>query len=290
MSRDNPLYEHSSIARRPRLELPGGARVAFWVGLNVEHFRFGAPALSLAPFTAQLVPDPLNHGWRDYGVRVGVWRLMEIFDALEVPVSAIVNADVCIDYPEIVEEGLRRRWAIVAHGRDNSTWQAGLEEAEERDQIAGVLATWDRGFGVRPKGWLGPVLTATMRTYDLLSEAGFTYVLDWANDDQPYDLRVRTNRLISIPYASEVNDIPIFHLRNQTGEDFCRALIDQFDVLYEEGARTGRVMGIGLHTFLVGQPFRSRYLARALEHVRKHDQVWLATSDQIADWYLGRGG
>jgi allantoinase len=281
-----PFYDYSPIVRRPRLELPDGARVAFWIGVNVEHYTFGQPALSLAQFTSELVPDPLNYGWRDYAPRVGVWRVMRILDKFGIRASAIVNADVLERYPEIVEEGSRRNWAWVGHGQNNSTWHVGMEEEQERTFLANLVQTFERAGLARPKGWLGPSLTATMNTNDLLAEMGFTYVLDWANDDQPYPMNVRSNRLISVPYASEVNDIPIFVIHHQTGEDFYQAVVDQFDMLYAEGAESGRVMGIGIHPFLIGQPFRARYLERALEHIRSHDAVWVTTSDDIADWYL----
>lgn len=283
---EHALYDYSAIARRARLELPNGARVAFWVGLNVEHYKFGQPALSLAGFTAELVPDPLNYGWRDYGPRAGVWRLMRILDDSGVRPSAIVNSDVVEHYPEIIEEGAKRGWSWVGHGRNNSTWQVGMEEDDERSYIDEIASALERATGSRPRGWLGPALTATMNTNDLLAELGFDYVLDWANDDQPYDMNVRSNRLISVPYSSEVNDIPLFLLHHQTGADFRQAIVDQFDMLYEEGAESARVMGIGIHPFLVGQPFRARYLAEALEHVTGHDEVWIATSDEIAQWYI----
>src|SRR2546426_10600902 len=119
---ENPFYDYSPIVRRPRLELPGGKRLAVVVALNVEHYRFGQPALSLAQFTAQLVPDPLNYSWREYGARVGVFRLMEILDRYEVPVSAPINSQACDEYPAIVEEGQARDWCWVGHGANNSGW------------------------------------------------------------------------------------------------------------------------------------------------------------------------
>ena len=282
---EGPPYDYSPIVRRRRLALPDGARLAVWIGLNVEHYRWGQPALSLAEFTAQLVPDPTNYGWRDYGPRVGVWRLMEILDSVGVRASAITNSAVCEEYPEIIEEALSRDWAIVAHGRDNSTWQAGMERDEERAFVERVVATLESATGRRPSGWLGPALTATPNTYDVLAELGFTYALDWANDDQPYPLKVASGSLVSVPYSSEVNDIPAFVLHHHTGEQFAAAVIDQFETLYEEGADSLRVMGIGIHPFLVGQPFRARHFARALEHITGRDNVWFTTSDEIAAWY-----
>jgi peptidoglycan/xylan/chitin deacetylase (PgdA/CDA1 family) len=282
---ENPLYDHSAIVRRPRLELPNGARLAVWVGLNVEHYQFGTPALSLAPFTAQLVPDPLNYGWRDYGPRVGVWRLMEILDRHRIRASAIVNAEAATRYPEIVEEGNKRGWAWIGHGRDNSTWQTGMEPDDERAYIGQVADQLEQATGARPRGWLGPALTATMSTNDLLAELGFSYTLDWANDDQPYAMNVANGSLISVPYSSEVNDIPAFAIHHHTGAQFRDTIVDQFETLYAEGADSLRIMGIGIHPFLVGQPFRAVHFDAALAHIAAREDVWLATSDEIAAWY-----
>jgi allantoinase len=284
---DHPFYDYSPLIRRDAPRLPGGKRLAVWIGLNVEHYRYGQPALSLAQFTAQLVPDPLNYGWRDYGVRVGIWRLMELLDRHGFRASAITNAEVLSRYPEIVEEGSARGWAWVGHGNDNSSWWVGMDRETERAAIERIAAAYAEATGSAPKGWLGPALTATENTLELLAELGFAYNLDWANDDQPYRFRTAAGALASVPYSSEVNDIPAFVMHHHTGEQFAQSVIDQFDVLYEEGAGDLRVMGIGIHPFLVGQPFRAKHFARALEHIAGHDDVWLATSDEIAAWYLG---
>jgi len=285
---DNQLYSYSPIIRRPRLELPNGARVAFWIGLNVEHYPIDRPSTSLFPGTATLVPDPLNFGWRDYGPRVGIWRMMELLDKYKMRASVLLNSDVCDRYPEIIEEGNKRGWAWLAHGRDNATFEAGMSVDEERAYLTTVVTTIRERTGKQPKGWLGPALTETFNTPDLLAELGVSYVLDWCNDDQPYPMRVKSGRMISVPYSIEVNDIPIFVGKFASGEDFYQLLVDQFDVLYQEGEKSGRVMCVALHPFVVGQPFRHKYLAKALDYIAKRDKVWLTTSDEIADWYYSR--
>jgi peptidoglycan/xylan/chitin deacetylase (PgdA/CDA1 family) len=283
---DHGFFDYSPIVSRPHVPLPDGKRLAFWVGLNVEHYQYGQQALSLAPFTAQLVPDPLNHGWRDYGPRVGVWRLMELLDRHGIRASAITNAAVFEHYPEIVAAGREREWAWVGHGNDNSSWWVGMGPDDERAAIERIAGQFEQATGARPRGWLGPALTSTAHTNDVLAQLGFSYSLDWANDDQPYRLNVAQGTLLALPYSSEVNDIPAFVLHHHTPEQFAQSVIDQFDQLYEEGERSLRVMGIGLHPFLAGQPFRARALERALAHIAAHDDVWLATSDEIADWFL----
>jgi allantoinase len=287
---ENPLFDYSPIIRRPPLRLPDNARVAVYLGLNVEHFTFSKPALSLADFTAQTVPDPLNYGWRDYGPRVGVWRLMRILDDFGLRGTAIVNSDVCALYPAIIEEGMRRNWAWVAHGKNNTTLQSGMAEAQERAYVAEVTDILQAATGARPKGWLCPALNSTLNTNDILAEQGYTYTLDWTNDDQPYPLNVKRHRLLAVPYCSEVNDVALMLVHHQSTEDFYRAMVDQFDMLYSEGADSGRILGIGLHPFMIGQPFRAGSLVRALEHFAKHDRVWFTTSDEIAEHYLATLG
>jgi peptidoglycan/xylan/chitin deacetylase (PgdA/CDA1 family) len=257
-----------------------------WFGINIEHFVYCNPALSLAQFTAELVPDPLNYGWRDYGPRVGVWRLADMLERHGIPVTAVTNSDVFEHYPAIAEEGKKRGWTWVGHGLNNSRWHVGMERDDEKQMLEGILANFESAVGTRPTGWIGPALTSTANTIDVLAELGFKYSLDWANDDQPYDLNAGNGRLLSMPYASEVNDIPAFVIHHHTGEEFAQSAIDQFDCLYEEGADSLRVMGVGIHPFLLGQPFRAHAFKRALEHITGHSDVWLTTPDEIADWYL----
>ncbi len=283
---DNPLYDYSAIVNRPKLSLPGDARIAVWFGVNVEHYRFGEPALSLAPFTAELVPDALNYSWRDYGPRVGVFRLMSVFEQAGIPVTGILNSAVCDQYPEVIEHGTKHDWAWVAHGVDNSTWHVGMPRADELEIVRGVTATIEAATGKQPKGWLGPVLTSTLETPDVLAELGYTHVLDWANDDQPYLMNVKHGRLASVPYSLELNDLPAFTIHHQTGPEFADSIVDAVDQLIEDSRESARVLGVGLHPFLVGQPWRARHLVRALEALRGRDDIWFSTSPEIANWFL----
>jgi peptidoglycan/xylan/chitin deacetylase (PgdA/CDA1 family) len=283
---DNQLYDYSPIIERPRLELPNGARLAFWVGLNVEHYLVDKPATSIFSGTAMLQPDPLNYGWRDYGPRVGIWRMMDVLDKYRMRASVLLNADVCQSYPQIISEGNKRGWVWLAHGKNNSIFEAGMSLEEERAYLTDVVRSIEQGTGKRPKGWLGPALTETFNTPEILAELGLTYLLDWCNDDQPYPLKVKAGRMISVPYSIEMNDITLFVSKSLSGPDFAQQVMDQFDVLYEEGGKSGRVMCLALHPFVVNQPFRHKYLDQVLEYIAGHDQVWLTTSDDIAEWYL----
>ena len=283
---DNQLYDYSAIVDRPRLTLPDGARVAFWIGLNVEHYEVDRPSTSIFAGTAALQPDPLNYGWRDYGPRVGIWRMIDLLDKYNLRASVLLNADVGQRYPRIIEEGNKRRWAWLAHGKNNSIFEAGMSVDEERSYLTDVVQTIERDTGSRPRGWLGPALTETFNTPELLAELGLTYLLDWCSDDQPFPLNVKAGRMISVPYSIEMNDVSLFVGKSLGGADFAQMVMDQFDVLYAEGAHSARVMCLALHPFIVNQPFRHKYLDRALAYIVGHEGVWRATSDDIADWYF----
>ena len=279
---ENPFYAYSPIVQRPRLRLPEGKRVAVWVGVNIEHYSYGVPAISVAQFTAQFVPDPLNQGWRDYGPRVGIWRLIDVLDHVGVQPTAIVNSEVCSRYPDIVAKGRELGWCWVSHGANNSTWQVGMDLEEERAYLRRVTDDLGASTGSRPVGWLGPALTATPHTYDLLAELGYRYALDWSIDDEPVRLQVASGSLCAVPYSAELNDLPFFAIQGQSASDFADALVDQFEQLREEGADRPRVMGFGLHPFLSGQPFRARHVRRALAHMASCGDAWFTTSDEIA--------
>jgi len=278
-------FPYSAIAKRPPLRLPDGARVAVWITPNIEHFHYDRPAISLTPMTAGMKPDVLNYAWRDYGVRVGIWRLMEIFETHAIPVTAALNSECCLHYPEIVAEGNRLGWEWMAHGSSNSVLINAQNETEERMLITDVLATIAKHTGRRPRGWLSPALTETHHTLDLLAEAGVDYVADWCNDEQPYRMKTQRGSIVAMPYTLEVGDIPVFMEQGGSGEDFYRLIVDQFDTLWGEGARSGRIMSIAVHPFLVGHPFRARHFARALAYMKARDGVWFATGSEILDWY-----
>jgi len=282
----NELYDYWPIIKRPSLKWPDGAHVAFWLGVNIEHYLFGKPSLSLAANTAQFIPDPQNHAWRDYGTRVGVWRLVEALDKYSIRASVLLNSDVCSEYPEIIEAGTGRNWAWLAHGKNNSTLQVNMEASDERRYLEDVSATIGNATGRQPRGWLGPGLTETTNTPSILADLGFTYNCDWCCDDQPFPMNVGTKRFISVPYGLELNDITMFLGKSLSGEQFYQQVVDQLEALVEDGKGNGRVMCLALHPMIINQPFRQKYLDAALKLISEHDKVWLTTSDEIADWYL----
>ncbi|GAB3821980.1 polysaccharide deacetylase family protein [Kribbella italica] len=273
-------FGYSPITQRPPISWPGGKKVAFYVGLDVEHFLTDRPSTSIWPL--DLVPDALNHGWRDYGARVGVWRTIDILDRYGVRASTLLNAMVAEHNPQIVQAGVDRDWAWLAHGSTNSILHTAYELDQEREILTGITDTIEAATGRRPRGWMGPALTETWHTPKLLAELGYGYVLDWTNDDQPYPLNVPG--MLSVPYTVELNDLGLF-LRGLTGPDFLQMVKDQYDVLRADSEHSGRVMALALHPFVIGQPFRAKYLDLALEYIAAQPDVWLTTSDEIADHY-----
>lgn len=276
-------YEYSPIHRRPDYSWPNGRRLAVYAALNLEHFAFGEGlGAELAPGGPQ--PDVLNYSWRDYGNRVGVWRLLELFDALQFPVSVLVNSWIYDHCPEVMAAFRARGDEVVAHGRTNSERQGTMSEADERSMIAEATATIERHEGRRPTGWLGPWISQSPLTPDLLQEAGYRYTLDWCCDDQPIWFATRSGRVLAVPYPQELNDIPAIAVRRASAGEFAGMIVDQFDEMRSQSQRQPLVCGIALHPYIVGQPFRLRHLRRALEHVAKHrDEVWLTHAGTIAE-------
>ncbi|HEY9881415.1 MAG TPA: polysaccharide deacetylase family protein [Leptolyngbyaceae cyanobacterium] len=283
-------YPYSAITERSNYSWPGGKRLAVYVALNLEHFAFGEGlGAALVPGVPQ--PDVLNYAWRDYGNRVGVWRLLELFNELELPVALLVNSSIYDYCPKVVEAFRDRNTEIVAHGRTNSEVQGTLPEAEEKELIEATTRAITKHEGVTPQGWLGPWISQSHQTPDLLQEAGYTYLLDWCCDDQPIWFKTRKGRILSVPYPQEINDIPAIVGRRATASEFADMIIDSFDEMAEQSVQQPLVMGIALHPYIVGQPFRLRHLRWALRHIvtqatAANSQVWLTTPGAIASYIL----
>ena len=264
------LFPYQAIVDRAHVTWPTGARVALWVIPNIEHFHIEI---------GQEAPDIRNHSRRDYGNRVGVWRIMEVLAKHGVRGTVALNAEVGRYYPRIMEEAIKLKWELMGHGLTNSVRLTGLSKEEEVAVIAESRAVIEQ-WGQKMRGWLGPGLSETWHTLDALRDHGVDYVCDWVNDDLPYRMN---NGLYSIPYSLELNDMPLFNVPSISAEDFQRRICETFDVLYEEGEKNGRVMAIALHPFLIGVPHRIRYLDRALKYIASHGRVWFATGSEIID-------
>lgn len=280
-TRSHGRYPYSPIAARPSYDWPGGKRLAVYIGVNLEWFSFGEGlGAEIAPGGPQ--PDVLNYAWRDYGNRVGVFRLAALFAELKLPVSLLINSDMLVHAPQAVAAFPDAE--LVGHGRTNSERQGTLSESEERRLIAESTSALEKYSGHRPRGWLGPWISQSPRTPDLLQEAGYTYLLDWGHDDQPVWMTTRQGRILSVPYPQELNDIPQIVARKREGTEFADMIVDAFEVMQAECAKHPLVMGIALHPYLVGWPHRFRHLARALRDIvqRADERVWFTTSGAIA--------
>ena len=285
MRADPGLYDYSPLIDRPRITWPNGARVAFWVAPNLEFYELDPAVNPLRTAWPRPVPDVLNYSHRDYGNRVGHWRMMEVMDAHGVRGSISLNVALCDHHPEIIEACAERDWEFFSHGIYNTRYTYAMDEAQERAMIEDAIATVEKHTGRRLAGWLSPALTNTERTMDLLAEYGVQYTCDLFHDDQPQPVKVKNGRLISVPYSLVMNDLVVYLFDFGTPRRYTEMLKRQFDQLYAEGAQSGQVMCIPLHPFLVGQPHRIGPFAEALDYITGHDAVWVTTGQEIAAWY-----
>jgi hypothetical protein len=289
MLRTHGRFPYSPIVARPEFTWPNGRRLALHVCLNLEHFAYGEGlGISYSPGLPH--PNTYNWAWREYGNRVGVWRLLELFDDCKLPISLLLNSEVYDHCPQVVAAFRRRGDEVVGHGRTNSEHQNDFDEAGERRLIAEVTAAIERHEGKKPKGWLSPGVNPSPITPDLLREAGYRYILDWPMDDQPVWMRTRAGDLLAMPYPQEVNDIPMIVLHHATAEAFADVIVANYDEMLRQSRRQSLVYGIAIHSFLMGQPFRLQALRRAFEHIIKpNDATWLATTGAIADHFIAHG-
>ncbi len=278
--------DYSPIVERPPIRWPGGARVALWISPNVEHYEY-LPTFDgqRDPWPRMPYPDVREYSYCDYGNRVGFWRMLKSLDRHKIRCTASLNLAVLEHYPEVREAMMERDWEFMSHGVYNTRYLSSMSEEDERAFYRQCKDLLRRHTGKELKGMLGPAISGTDRTPDLMAEAGLIYHADWMHDDQPVPIRVKSGRLMSVPYSVETNDGVIFRSYGD-GSQFTRICRDQFDRLYEEGAVSGRVMCIAIHPFLTGQPHRIRHLDSALDYIMSHDGVWQATAGEIAEYYI----
>jgi len=286
-STQSPRYDFQPIIHRTPVPFPGGKRLAILIYVNVEHVPFGSTKLahSVYPMTMQYSPDILNHGWRDYGNRVGLWRIMKAMDRHGFRGTVNLNSDVCREYPEIIRQGNLRRWEWGAQGDNNTSILTTMSVEDQREFIARNLDIIERATGTRPKGWLGMCLAESFDTPDLLAEAGIEYVSDYAHDELPVQMRVKRGSLVTMPYTLELNDVPTIMGKGTPAQDFGQMIRDQFDVLYEEANELPRVMSISVHPFIAGHPFRMKHIESALAYIASHSGIWQTTGIEVSDWY-----
>jgi peptidoglycan/xylan/chitin deacetylase (PgdA/CDA1 family) len=281
MMMEHGRFEFSNIFSRPTWKWPNGARVAMWIAPNIEHYHYD---VRHSDSNAGVVPpDVRAYSMKDYGNRVGVWRIMKVLEHWGIRATVCLNAEVCTFEPEIIEAGNRLQWEWMGHNISNSLPFNGLPEDREREVIAETVRIIREGTGKAPTGWLGSGLAENYKTLDFLREAGIEYVCDWVNDDQPYVMKTEHGPLYSIPYSIELNDTRIYP--DFPPSEYVRRMKDAFDVLYEEGAESARVMGMPLHPYKSGVHHRIKALDESIAYINRHDKVWWATGSEIVAAY-----
>ena len=276
---------YSAIVDRPRLELPGGARLAVWTIVNVEEWSIERPMprTVLPPPQGQpLLPDLPNWAWHEYGMRVGFWRFIEVLNKYGVKGTLAINGSVCKSYPRVARAALEAGWEFMGHGYVQRPMHH-LED--QKKEISETIKAIRELTGRAPRGWESPGLTETYDTIDWLAEAGIEYVADWVLDDQPCMIRTSSRPVVSVPYTVEMNDIAMMVLQSHPSSEWLRRGIDQFDRLYAEGESSARVMAISIHPYITGVPHRIGYLERLYEYIGQRPGVLMWTGEQILDWY-----
>ncbi len=279
-------YDYVPIHKRPDYSWPDGKTLAVHFSTNIEYFAFGA-GLGHAPARINHPPDHRNYCWRDYGLRIGVWRVLDLLDKLELPANHLVNSVLYDHCPDIFERIRERGDEVVGHGRTNSERQGELWEEDEARLIEEATEALTRNEGKPPKGWMAPWMSHSHVSPDLLKEAGYEYLMDWPMDDQPIWLRTRSGPILSVPYPLEVNDSPQILNRMHTAVQFKEMIVDQFEKMLEQSAAQPLVCGISTHMPVMGQPYRLRQLEEALKHIVEHkhaDKIWFTRPCDINDY------
>jgi len=282
-------FEYSAIVDREPVELPDGARIAVWTIVNVEEWNIEAPmprTVLTTPAGASVIPDVPNWSWHEYGMRVGFWRLKAALDKHNIKATMAVNASVCLSYPRLAKAALLEGWEFMGHGY---TQKALHSEDDQRAVIRKSIETIREFTGKPPRGWLGPGLTETWETLDILAEEGIEYISDWVNDEQPYEIKTTARPLVLVPYTLEINDIPMMLIQHHEAVELFNRARDQFDRLYEEGQESGRIMAIAVHPYISGVPHRIKYFEAIYAYMKEKPGVLFWKGEDILEWYRGRG-
>jgi len=281
---------YSAIPDRPQLSLPGGARMAVWVIVNVEEWNPKEPmprTVLTPPAGGSPIPDIPNWAWHEYGNRVGFWRLLQVFDEFQIPAVLAINGSAVRSYEPISRAALQRGWEFIGHGFTQKNMQ---KVENEREDIVKTREAIRDFTGRPPRGWLGPGLTETWETPDILVEEGFEYVADWVLDDQPVRLKTRTKPIVSIPYTQECNDVAMMLIQHHTAAEYRTRAINQFDQIYKDSAVSARIMALVVHPYIMGVPHRFQYFRDSISHMRERSDVVFWTGERILDWYAEATG
>lgn len=277
---------YTPIVDRDPIQWPGDAPVAVWVVPNVEHYEYLPPPGAADPYPRTPHPDVRRYAYHDYGNRVGFWRMLEVLDRHAIPCTVSLNVAVLDHYPEVAAAMVERSWSFMSHGLYNTRYLTGMDPATERRFLEGCNRVLERHTGRHFDGMLGPYISATAHTPDVMAEVGMRFHADWVHDERPSPLLTSgDSRMVALPYSYELNDAPILMRSHAEGDAYAARCIAQYDRLHEDAAGGGRMMCLVLHPFVIGQPHRIRHLDRVLEHLRDRG-AWIATGSAIADHYL----
>jgi peptidoglycan/xylan/chitin deacetylase (PgdA/CDA1 family) len=286
-------YPYVPITERKGFKWPNGARVALWVIPNIEYFRLDDPMPGTnnerIGHAQAKIPNVRNWALRDYGNRVGVWRFMEMLSRYGIRATVALNSEICTEHPQIMEAAMKLNWEFMGHCETNAVRLNEMDPEREKESIHNTLATIAKTTGKKPLGWLGAGLAETWNTLDFLIDEGCLYVADWAADDLPFRMNLGGKSIYSIPYSLHCNDTPQLFDQKQSAEEFGQVMRSQFDVLYREGAESGRVMAVSLHPYVSGAAYRIGAVDRAFEYICSHEGVWLATGEEIIRAYIASG-
>ena len=281
----NERLQYSSIKGRTPLKLPGGARMVVWNIVNVEEWDIQKPmprTVLTPPAGGSPMPDIPNWAWHEYGNRVGFWRMLEVLDELNIRAVLAINGTAVKTYETISRAAIERKWEFMGHGYTQRSMQAVENEEDDIRKTTEVIKAFT---GKAPRGWLGPGLTETWHTPDLLAQNGYDYVADWVLDDQPVWLKTKSNPIVNIPYTQECNDVAMMLIQHHKASEYLERAVDQFDQLYLDSMDSARVMAMVVHPYIMGAPHRTKYYRKALEHMSQHKDVLFWTGEQILDWY-----
>jgi allantoinase len=280
-------FPYSPIIDRPKKKWPNGARIAVWVIPNIEFFALDEQVPAAAG-GGGVVPDVPTWAARDYGNRIGVFRMMEVMSRYGMRGTVALNSELCAEHPRIIEECMRLKWELMGHNESNTRRLNAVSEEEAAGIIKRTVQTIESASKQKVRGWLSSGLSETWTTLESLCDNGISYVADWVNDDQPYKMDLDHGRsIMSIPYSTELNDKPAYEKKGMSPVEFEAMICRQFDVLWREGETQARAMGIALHPYLTGQPHRIGALDNALKYITAHEGVWLATGSEIAEAGVG---
>jgi peptidoglycan/xylan/chitin deacetylase (PgdA/CDA1 family) len=288
LGQDHPYYDWSPIVKRAPLRWPNNARVALVVIVNLEHWDWQLPPDDPDAPSGPFRPDLAGFSMHEYGNRIGAFRVLRILDKYGIKPTIAMDKTVAENYPFLVKECQVRGLEVIAHGTSaRRKIHAKMSAETERSYIRECIEAVARATGKRPVGWVSPGFQESVNTPSLLAAEGIRYVCDWSNDEQPYRMKVPQGELFSLGVDLDLDD-DFFHMtgRKLIGE-YMQVIQDTFDGLHTDGANSGRIMVINLHPWIMGQPWRSKYLDQALSHINRSGAgtVWKASGQEIVDWY-----